>query len=82
MSKEPIYYGVDLEKTGKNISRLRMAKGMSVKDIQESLGLAGPGAAYKWERGESAPSLEHLRVLNQIFGEHIEDIVIWVSRGS
>ena len=78
MKKEPMYFGVDVQKTGQNISRLRTSKGLTVKDIQAYLGLEQPQSIYKWERGETTPSLEHLMALSQIFEVPMEDILIWI----
>ena len=77
MSKEPLYYGIDIKATGENISRLRKAKGLTVKDIQHYMGFEQPQAVYKWERGETIPSLEHLMALSRVFDVKIEDILIW-----
>ena len=77
MSKEPLYYGIDVRATGENISRLRRAKGLSVRDIQHYMGFEQPQAIYKWERGETIPSLEHLMALSRIFDVRMEDILIW-----
>lgn len=80
MQRDPIYVGIDLKRTGENIALLRDANGLTVKDIQEYMGLGEPRAIYNWLHGRSLPSVEHLRILNLIFGVHIEDIVVWISR--
>ena len=77
MSKEPLYYGIDMKATGENISRLRKAKGLTVKDVQNYMGFEQPQAVYKWERGETIPSLERLMALSRIFDVRMEDILIW-----
>ena len=72
-----MYYGVDMAATGANIKRLRQERGLSARDIQDAMGFDSPSAVYKWERGRSLPSLEHLMVLSKLFGIRIEDILIW-----
>jgi len=39
---------IDLIETGKNITRLRKEKGLSVKDLQKIFGFTTPQAIYKW----------------------------------
>ena len=66
---------VDMEKTGHNIERLRRNRGLRVADIQNMIGFTSPQAVYKWEHGQSFPSLENLVALSHIFGCTIEDII-------
>lgn len=63
-------------KTGENINNLRIAKGMSVKEIQEIFGFAAPQAIYKWLRGNSMPTIDNLVVLACILGVSIDEIVV------
>ena len=76
-SKEPLYIGVDMPATGRHISELRKARGLTVKDIQEYMGFEMPQAIYRWERGETIPRIEHLKVLSQILGVSMDEILIW-----
>lgn len=75
--RKPLYYNIDLEATGENISRLRKVRGMTVRDIQFYMGLEMPRVVYKWERGQSLPSLEHLMALGRLFDLRIEEILVW-----
>ena len=77
VSKESLYIGVDMLATGRNISALRKARGLTVKDIQEYMGFEMPQAIYRWERGETIPKIEHLKVLSQVLGVSIDEILIW-----
>ena len=72
-----LYYGIDMAATGANIKRLRQEYGLTVRDIQEAMGFDVPSAVYKWERGRSLPSLEHLMALSKLFDVRMEDILIW-----
>ena len=78
MGTKPIYVGIDLKKTGENITRMRENSGLSVKDIQEYMGLSEPQAVYKWQRGETIPSLEHLKILSLVCQVLIDDIIVWI----
>ena len=48
---------IDLAATGRNIKRLRLEAGLSVRDLQEKLGFVSPQAIYKWQNGLTAPRL-------------------------
>lgn len=73
MQNNPI---INMEKTGKNITRLREEKGMSVRELQEIFGFATPQAIYKWQRGTVLPTVDNLAILAEIFEVHIDDILI------
>lgn len=47
------YPVIDLAATGDNIRRLRMACGLTVRDLQSYFGFAEPRAIYKWQKGVS-----------------------------
>ena len=66
---------VDLKLTGQNILSLRTQRGFSVRELQEILGIATPQAIYKWQRGETLPSIENLAALACVLGVSIEEIL-------
>ena len=66
---------VDLSKTGQNIYALRERSGISVKELQELLGFATPQAIYKWQHGDSLPTVDNLVALSVIFAVPIDEIV-------
>ena len=61
---------------GNNIARLRKEKGISVKQIQEVMGFNTPQAIFKWQRGETMPTLDNIVVLSELFNTTIEEIVV------
>ena len=67
---------IDVVKTGERINQLRVAKKLSVKDIQGVFGFTTPQAIYKWQRGEALPSVDNLVVLSCVFGVSIEEILV------
>lgn len=67
---------INMVKTGKNITNLRMQKGLSVKQMQIIFGFETPQAIYKWQQGVALPSIDNLVVLATIFGVAIEDILV------
>ena len=71
------YYPViDMVATGRRISDLRKARGLSVSDLQGYFGFEAPQAIYKWQKGQSLPSTDNLYALSYLFEVSIEDILI------
>ena len=66
---------VDVKLTGQNIASLRAMRGISVRDLQEMLGIATPQAIYKWQRGETLPSIENLAALSCVLSVPIDEIL-------
>ena len=66
---------VDMKLTGQNITALREQRGISVRDLQNLLGFATPQSIYKWQRGETLPTIENLVALACILSVPIEEII-------
>lgn len=58
---------INMHKTGQNIKRIMIKQGMTVRDIQEYLGLAAPQSIYHWFDGRSLPTVDNLYALSQLF---------------
>ena len=71
---EVSYPIINMEKTGANIKRLRVERGISVLDIKAFLGLTTPQAIYQWQAGITLPSVDHLCALSHLFGVSMNDI--------
>ena len=67
---------LDMAATGANIERLREAAGLSVQELQQRLGLASTQAIYRWQRGETMPTLDNLVALCAIFRVSLNEIII------
>ena len=68
---------IDLVKTGSRIRQLRIASGLSVRQVQEHFGFEYPQAVYKWEAGKCLPTVDNLLVLRRLFHlEHLEDLLV------
>ena len=78
MNRIPV---IDMTATGINITRMRIAAGLTVKDVQDVFGFSTPQAIYKWQRGAALPTVDNLVVLAAIFGVKIDDILIFQDRG-
>ena len=70
------YPVIDMIATGRNISDLRKARGLSISDLQEYFGFEAPQAIYKWQKGQSLPSTDNLYALAFLLEVSIEDILI------
>ena len=66
---------VNLKQTGQNIYLLREQSGISVKELQLLLGFATPQAIYKWQYGDSLPTVDNLVALSAIFSVPIDAIL-------
>lgn len=70
---------IDLAATGENIRRLRLERGMSVRDLQSYFGFEEPRAIYKWQKGESLPTVDNLYALGSLLEVPLEKILIPVT---
>ena len=66
---------IDMRLTGQNIASLRVKRGISVREIQHMLGFTTPQSIYKWQRGETLPTLENLAALACILDVAMDDIL-------
>ena len=67
---------IDQPATGENILRLRKERGLTVRDLQNFFGFEEPQAIYKWQRGESLPSVDNLYALGSILEVPMEEILV------
>ena len=67
---------IDLTATGRNIKSLRVAAGISVRDLQNVLGFTNPQAIYKWQNGDTLPSIDNLVILAAVLGVTVDEILV------
>ena len=67
---------IDLAATGRNIKSLRVSAGISVRDLQNILGFTNPQAIYKWQNGDSLPSIDNLVILAAVLGVTVDEILV------
>lgn len=67
---------INMVATGKNIVKLRTERSLSVKDLQHWFGFEEPRAIYKWQHGETLPSVDNLLALGALFNVNIEEILV------
>ena len=66
---------IDMAATGRNIANLRENAGLTVKDLQIFFGFGTPQDIYKWQHGNSLPTVDNLVALSVIFAVPIDEIV-------
>ena len=66
---------IDPVATGANICRLRKDRGLTVRDLQLYFGFEEPQAIYKWQRGQSLPSVDNLYALSALL--HAAQVFLW-----
>ena len=66
---------IDVEATAQRIDACRIENNFSVRDLQNLLGFATPQSIYKWQRGETIPTIENLVALACILSVSIDEIV-------
>ena len=67
---------IDMAATGRVIKALREHNGYSVQDVQEYFGFDQPQAIYKWQRGETLPTVDNLYALSSLLDAPIKDILV------
>ncbi len=67
---------IDLIATGQNIMRLRKERGLSVRDLQAYFGFEQPQAIYKWQQGQSLPTVDNLYALSILLEVTVDEILV------
>lgn len=70
------YPVLDAVATGARIRELRVQHNLKVDDIRQFMGFESEQAIYKWQRGESLPSVDNLYALSYLFNTSIDNILI------
>ena len=81
MKQPKTYPNIDMIQTGLKLKMYIDNSGMSVKDIQEYLHLSCPQPVYRWINGKILPSVEHLLMLSELFGTHMEELLVKKQNG-
>ena len=61
--------------TAASLGRLLKARGLKVTDISSYMGFESPQAVYKWQRGESLPTVDNLFALSRLFETSVDHIL-------
>ena len=69
------YPVLDMKATGARIKELRTDHNLKVREVAEFMGLESEQAVYKWQRGESLPTVDNLYALSYLFDTSVDDIL-------
>ncbi len=69
------YPVIDVKATGARIRELRMANHLRVEDVAAFMGFESEQAVYKWQRGDSLPTLDNMFALSRLFSTPIDNII-------
>ncbi len=70
------YPRLDPVATGARIKSLRKERRLKVEEVADFMGFESVQAVYKWQRGDSLPTVENLLALSRLFGTSIENILV------
>lgn len=66
---------IDKKRTGIHLRRLMDERGLSVKDVQQYLGLGSVQSVYHWLNGLSMPTIDNLYALSELFQMPVDDML-------
>lgn len=66
---------LDAQATGARIKELRKKHHLKVEDVALFMGFESEQAVYKWQRGDSLPTVDNLYALSVLFETSVDDIL-------
>lgn len=66
---------INKKKTGVHLRRIMDSHGLSVKDVQQYLGLGSVQSVYYWLNGISLPTIDNLYALSELFQISVDDML-------
>ena len=76
MGKKQTYSNIDMQRTGAKMKRLLEIAGYTPRMIQEYLHLSCVQPIYRWYKGLILPSVDHLLMLSELLGVHMEELLV------
>lgn len=70
-----MYPIIDKRKTGIHLRRLMEERDLTVRDVQQYLGLGSVQSVYHWLNGISMPTVDNLYALSELFQLPMDEIV-------
>lgn len=71
----PHLHTIDNKKTGLHLHKILKDRGLSVKDVQNYLGLSCPQGIYRWLNGSALPSIDNLYALQGLLDLSVEQLL-------
>ena len=75
------YPSIDMVATGKRIHDLMKANNLTASQVASFMGFKAPQAVYKWQRGDSLPSLDNMYALSMLLHTNMENILVLMGGG-
>jgi transcriptional regulator with XRE-family HTH domain len=69
------YPVLDTKATGARIKELRKEHHLKVEEVARFMGFESEQAVYKWQRGDSLPTVDNLYALSRLFETSVDDIL-------
>ena len=66
---------IDKKKTGIHLRKIMDSKDISVKDVQQYLGLGSVQSVYHWLNGISLPTVDNMYALSELFQMPVDDML-------
>lgn len=66
---------IDKQETGINLRKIMNERNLTVKDVQQYLGLGSVQSVYHWLNGISMPTIDNLYALRELFKLPIDAMV-------
>lgn len=66
---------INVSETAKLLKQKRIELGYSVRDVQNIFNLSHM-AVYKWEKGMTLPSIDHMLGLSELYNTSIDSLIV------
>lgn len=76
MSQKPTYPNIDMQRTGRKLKQMIESAGYTPRMIKEFLHLSCVQPIYRWYKGLILPTVDHLLMLSELLGVHMEDFLV------
>lgn len=76
MTREHTYPNIDMQRTGRKIKGMIESAGYTPRMIQGFLHLSCVQPIYRWYKGLILPSVDHLLMLSELLGVHMEELLV------
>ncbi|MBQ4559501.1 MAG: helix-turn-helix transcriptional regulator [Tyzzerella sp.] len=76
MNQKQIYPNIDMQRTGRRLKQMIESAGYTPRMIQDFLHLSCVQPIYRWYKGLILPTVDHLFMLSELLGVHMEDFLV------
>ena len=68
-------YGIDTERIGQHLKKLRYRHGFTVEQVSEAL-CVSENAVYKWEAGMTVPTVDNFYLLSCVYRTSLDQLIL------